>query len=132
MSETRRGLVMDFAAIWPSILMPTHTHDFGKHRNVYGRSKQHSCRASPDCQKSDSLMFETRKQFQNLARITIFKITILLSQLGSLVICTHDLTILTKIKEMTHYCESFGYGGKTLSIHVSTILTNVSVPAEDG
>jgi hypothetical protein len=33
---------------------------------------------------------------------------------------------------MTRYCELFRYGGKTLSTHVSIILTKVSVPAEEG
>jgi hypothetical protein len=62
----------------------------------------------------------------------IFKNVNLIIGLGSMMICTHDLIVLTKTKEMTHCCESFGYGGKMLSIHVSTVLTKVSVPAEDG
>jgi hypothetical protein len=49
-----------------------------------------------------------------------------------LMICTHDLIILTKTKETTRYCESFGYSGKTLSTHISIILTQVSVRAKDG
>jgi hypothetical protein len=44
--------------------------------------------------------------------ITIFKIVILFIGLGSLMACTHDLTVLTKTKQMIRYCESFGYGGK--------------------
>jgi hypothetical protein len=43
-----------------------------------------------------------------------------------------DLIILAKIKEMTCYCESFGYGGKMLSTLFLTCLTQVSIPAEDG
>jgi hypothetical protein len=68
------------------------------------------------------------QQFQNLdsisesMRIMIFKIATLLSQLGSLMICTHDLTILTKTKEMIRYCESYVFGGKTLSAIISIIL----------
>jgi hypothetical protein len=62
----------------------------------------------------------------------IFKIVVLLDGLANLMICTHDLIVLTKIKEMTRYCESFNYGGKTLSTHVSIILTKVILPAEDG
>jgi hypothetical protein len=58
-------------------------------------------------------------------RITIFKIANLLIGLGILMICTHDLTVLTKTKEMTCYCESFRYGGKTLSTHVSIDLTEL-------
>jgi hypothetical protein len=42
------------------------------------------------------------------------------------------LTVLTKTKETTRYCGSHVYGGKTLSTHVYIILTQVSVPAEDG
>jgi hypothetical protein len=33
---------------------------------------------------------------------------------------------------MIRYCEPFGYGGQTLSTHVSNDLAHVSVPAEDG
>jgi hypothetical protein len=47
-------------------------------------------------------------------------------------IYTYDLIVLTKTKEMTRYYESVGYGGKTLSTHVSIILTQVSVPTENG
>jgi hypothetical protein len=45
-------------------------------------------------------------------RITIFNIAILLSRLGSLMISTHDLYVLTKRKETISYYESFGYGDK--------------------
>jgi hypothetical protein len=44
---------------------------------------------------------------------------------------THDLIDITKTKATTHYCESFGYGGKILLTHVSRVLTQVSVPVED-
>jgi hypothetical protein len=37
-------------------------------------------------------------------------------------ICTHDLTILTKTKEMIRYCGSYVFGGKTLSAIISIIL----------
>jgi hypothetical protein len=47
-------------------------------------------------------------------------IVLLLNGLSSLMICTHNLTVLTLTKEMTCYCESFGYGGATLS---ETFLT---------
>jgi hypothetical protein len=42
------------------------------------------------------------------------------------------LIILTKGKEMIHYCESFRYSGTTLSNIVANDLTHVSVPVEDG
>jgi hypothetical protein len=65
-------------------------------------------------------------------RIMIFKVAILLIGLGSLMICTHNLTILTKIKEMIRYCKSTGYGGKRLSTHISIVLMKVNEPAKDG
>jgi hypothetical protein len=64
-------------------------------------------------------------------RITVFKVSILLSRLGSLMTCIHDLTALTKTKEMISYCGSFGYGGKDdLNIHFYC-SNGVSVPTED-
>jgi hypothetical protein len=63
--------------------------------------------------------------------ITIFSIADLLNGIGNL-ICTHDLTVLTKTEETTHYSESFGYDGKMFSTHVSIVLMKVIVPTEDG
>jgi hypothetical protein len=61
--------------------------------------RQHSRGALADSRKSDSLIgFETQKRFRNLVRITIFMIAMLLIRLGSLMICTHNLTILTQKK----------------------------------
>jgi hypothetical protein len=54
-------------------------------------------------------------------RIMIFKVVILLDRLRSLMICTHDLIILTKTEVIIHHCESFGYSGKMLSTYVSII-----------
>jgi hypothetical protein len=42
------------------------------------------------------------------------------------------LIVLTKRNEMIHYCESFRYGGTTLSNIIANDLTHVSVPKEDG
>jgi hypothetical protein len=42
------------------------------------------------------------------------------------------LIVLTKRKEMVRYCETFGYGGTTLSNIVANDLTHVSVLVEDG
>jgi hypothetical protein len=78
------------------------------------------------CQKSDSLTVS------NLVNITIFKIAILFIGLGNLMTCTHDLIVLTKIKEMTRYCGSNALGGKSALINASNDLTHVSVPVEDG
>jgi uncharacterized protein (UPF0335 family) len=39
--------------------------------------------------------------------------------------CVHDPTVLTKIKEMTCYCKSFGYDGKMLSTIISIVLTEL-------
>jgi hypothetical protein len=58
-------------------------------------------------------------------RIMISTIVNFLIGLGTLIICTHDLTVLTKTKETIHYCESFGYGGSTLSTNVSNVLTEI-------
>jgi Mn2+/Fe2+ NRAMP family transporter len=93
---------------------------------VMGVQKQHSCGALADCRKSDSSMVS------NLAKISIFKIAVLFIGLSSLMPCTHDLTVLTKIKEMTRYCESFGYSGRNTLINVSNDLTHVSVPIKEG
>jgi hypothetical protein len=41
------------------------------------------------------------------------------------------LIILTKRKEMIHYCKTFEYGGTTLSNIVTNDLTHLSVPVED-
>jgi hypothetical protein len=62
----------------------------------------------------------------------IFKIAVLFIGLGSWMTCTHDLTVLTKTKETTRYCESFRYGGRNALTNVSNVLTHVSVPTEDG
>jgi hypothetical protein len=48
-----------------------------------------------------------------MTNAVIFKIVVLLNRLGNLMICTHDLIILAKTKEMIRYCESFGYGDKS-------------------
>jgi hypothetical protein len=47
-------------------------------------------------------------------------------------ICTHDLYVLAKRKEMTRYCESFGYGGKDALDKRFYYSNGVSVPAEEG
>jgi hypothetical protein len=60
----------------------------------------------------------------------IFKVAALLSRLGSLMIYTQDLTVLTKIKEMTRYCESFGYSGKGALDKRFYRSNGVSVPTE--
>jgi hypothetical protein len=65
-------------------------------------------------------------------RITIFKIVNLRIGLDSLMTCTHDLTILTKTKEMTRYYGSFGYGGKDALDKCFYRSNGFSVPAKDG
>jgi hypothetical protein len=122
---------MDFAANSLSFSMPTHTHDFDNHSNGYSHSKtalMWSVSGLPEIRFFDGLNLDS---ISDLMRIMIFKIAILVIQLGSLMICTHDLIILTKTKETIHYCKSFGYGGKMLSTHVSIALMRVTVPAKD-
>jgi hypothetical protein len=129
--ETWLGLIMDFAANLLSSSTPTHTHDFDNHNNCYGRSKtslMQSFSGLPEIRFFDGLNSETVSESM---RITTFKIAALLNGLVSLMICTHNLTILTKTKEIIRYCELFGYGAKMLSTYVSIILTHVSVLAED-
>jgi hypothetical protein len=66
-----------------------------------------------------------------MMRVMIFKIVNLFIGLGSLMICKYNLTVLTKTKEMTRYCESFGYGGKDTLDKRFYCSNEVSVPAED-
>jgi hypothetical protein len=69
---------------------------------VMAVQRQHSCRVLANHQKSDSLIgFETQKGFWNMVRFTISKIAIWLIPLGSFMICTHDIIILTKRKEQS-------------------------------
>jgi hypothetical protein len=42
------------------------------------------------------------------------------------------LIVLTKRNEMIRYCETFRYGGTTLSNIIAYDLTHASVPTEDG
>jgi hypothetical protein len=87
---------------------------------VMAVQRQRSCGVSGLLEMASTIGFETRRRFQNLERIKIFKTILLLNGLSSLMICTHDLTVLTKTKGTACYCESFGYGGATLS---QTFLT---------
>jgi hypothetical protein len=52
-----------------------------------------------------------------MVRIMIFKVATMLSRLDTLMICTQDLIILNKTKEMIRYYESFGYDGKIILKH---------------
>jgi hypothetical protein len=45
--------------------------------------------------------------------------------------CKLNLIIITKIKEMVRYYESFGYGGKVALNTDANDLTYISVPTED-
>jgi hypothetical protein len=66
-------------------------------------------------------------------RNTIFNVAILLSQLGSLVICTHNLYVLTKKKKkQSAIVDRSDTVAKALLTNVSIVLTKVSVPAEEG
>jgi Mn2+/Fe2+ NRAMP family transporter len=66
------------------------------------------------------------------ASITIFKIANLLDGLGSLIICTYNLTILTKRKKQPAIADRTRSVVKSLSTHVSIDLAKVSVQAEHG
>jgi hypothetical protein len=88
MSETRQGLITDSVAYLPSSSTPTQTHDFVTTSMVMAVQRQHS-RGVSELLEND---FGT-------SRIMIFNIAMLLSQLGSLMICTRDLYVLTKRKK---------------------------------
>jgi hypothetical protein len=122
---------MDSAAHLLNFSTPTHTLDLYHHRNGYSHSKTalvRSVSGPPEIKFFHGLNSETVSE---LMRITIFNIVILLDRLGNLMICTHNLIVLNKTKEMTCYCESFEYGGKILLAHVSIILTQVSAPIKN-
>jgi hypothetical protein len=99
---------------------------------VMSIQRQHSCRVLADSRKFNSSTVSNSDMALESMRIMIFMISILLDGLGSLMICTHYLIILTKTKEAILYCESFRYGGKTLSTHISIILAQVSIPTKNG
>jgi hypothetical protein len=86
---------MDSVAYLPSSSMPK-THDLGNHSHGYDHSKTALARSYQIDGKLILRWMETRKRFWNWMRIMIFNVAILLSRLGSLLICTHDLYILTK------------------------------------
>jgi hypothetical protein len=101
----------------------THTHIFGNHSNGDGHLKTADVRSFMDCRKTaSSTASKLGFDFGNDENYDfIFKIVNLLIGLGSLRICTHDLTILTKTKD----------NDPRLQI-VSIVLTKVSIPAEVG
>jgi hypothetical protein len=100
MSETWRGLITDLAANLLSFSTPTQTHDFGNHINGCGHSKTALVQSFSGLPQIGFFKgFETQKWFRNLARVTIFRVVIFLIGLGNLMICTHDLIVLTKIKD---------------------------------
>jgi hypothetical protein len=100
MSESWCGLITDFESNLLSFSAPTLTLDFDNPSNGYGHSKTalvRSVSGSPEIRFVDR--FQNLDSISESTRIMIFKIAILLSHLGSLMICTHDLFILTKTKE---------------------------------
>jgi hypothetical protein len=56
MSESWRGLIMDFAASLLSFSTPTHIHDFDNHSNDYGCLKDNARAELADYQKTASSM----------------------------------------------------------------------------
>jgi hypothetical protein len=113
MSDTWWGFNTDFGANLLRFSWPTHTHNFDNYKNGYGRSKTALVRSLADCRKSASSKVLNFKTDSESTKITIFKIFILHNQLVNLMICTHDLTVHTKQKKMTHYCGSHVFGDNT-------------------
>jgi hypothetical protein len=111
--------------------MPTHTHDFGNHRSGYGHSE--STRA--ECYRITGNPILQR--LQNLdsvlesMRIIIFRISNFLIGLGSVMICTRDLIVLTKIKETICYCQLFRLRWQNALDNHFYHSNGVSVPTED-
>jgi hypothetical protein len=131
-SESGRGLITDSVPYFLRSSMPTQTHDFSNHNKCLWPFKDSTHAELADCWKTASSTVGNPERFQNLMRIMIFSIAILLSQLGSLMICIHDLTVLAKRKETIRYHKSFGYGGKcTINKHFYC-SNGVSVPTEEG
>jgi hypothetical protein len=58
-------------------------------------------------------------------RIMIFKVVIFLIGLGSLMICTHNLTVLTKTKKQPAIADHSDTVAKALSTNISIILTEL-------
>jgi hypothetical protein len=94
--------------------------------------RQHSCGVQRIAKNLILQRLRNLDSILELMRITTFKIANLLIGLGSLMICTHDVTTLTKRKEMTRYCKSFRYGGKCALGKRFYRSNGVSVPTENG
>jgi hypothetical protein len=89
---------MDFAASLLSFLMLTHIYDFDNHSNGYDCLKDStvwSFSGLPEIRFFDGFNSDLVPETM---RIMTFSIIILLSRLGSLMICTPDLCVLTKRK----------------------------------
>jgi hypothetical protein len=99
MSESWEGLFMDSSAHLLSFSTPTHTHGFDSYNDGYGHSKttfMRSVSGQPEIRFFNG--FELGFDSESM-RIMILKIVVLLDGLGSLMICTHGLIVLTKTKE---------------------------------
>jgi hypothetical protein len=93
------GLFTDSIANLLRFSMPTHTHDVGNDNDGYGHLKIAFVRSLADCQKTVSLTVWNLDTVSKSKRIMIFKIANLLIRLGNLMICIHNLIVLTKTKE---------------------------------
>jgi hypothetical protein len=114
MSESWSGLITDSIGHLPSCSMPTHACDLGNHSNGYGHLKTAGVQSFTDCRKTASSMaLKLGFDFRNDKNYGfLFKIVNLLIRLGSLMICTHDLTVLTKTKETPANVNRSDYSGK--------------------
>jgi hypothetical protein len=127
-SEFWRGSFTDSIDHLTSFPVPTHTHVFGSHSIGYGHLKTADVRVSQIAVKLIFQWLQNLDLISELTRTMIFKIVNFLIGLGNLMICTHDLTILTKTKETIHNCESFRYGGKCALNKCFYHSNRVSVP----
>jgi hypothetical protein len=104
MSESWRGLILDSVGHLLSFPTPTRTQIFGNNNNGYGHLKQLMCGVQRIAVNPILQRLRNLDSILELMRIAIFKIANLLIGLCNLMICRHNLIILTKTKETICYC----------------------------
>jgi hypothetical protein len=94
--ESWRGLFTDSIDHLTSFPALTNTHVFGNHSNGYGHLKTADVLSFADCRKTASSMVGNPETVSVFGEDYDFNVSILLSRLGSLMICTHNLYVLTQ------------------------------------
>jgi hypothetical protein len=96
--ESWWGLFTDYIDHLTSFPALIHTHIFGNHSNGYGHLKQPTCGVSWIAGNPILQRLRNLDSISKTTRIVIFNVDMLLSRLSSLMICTHNLYVLTKRK----------------------------------